>query len=54
MVELNNRNEIITDENMATNLPGVFAAGDSDRKSIDKLQRLLAMEQLQPLAQLST
>ena len=32
LVELNNRNEIITDENMATNLPGVFAAGDSRQK----------------------
>ncbi len=32
LVELNNRNEIVTDENMATNLPGVFAAGDSRQK----------------------
>lgn len=32
LVELNNRNEIITDENMATSVPGVFAAGDSRQK----------------------
>ena len=32
LVELNNRNEIITDEKMATNIPGVFAAGDSRQK----------------------
>ncbi|MCB9248353.1 MAG: thioredoxin-disulfide reductase [Ignavibacteriales bacterium] len=32
LVELNKRNEIITDENMATNIPGVFAAGDSRQK----------------------
>lgn len=31
-VELNSRNEIITDENMATSVPGVFAAGDSRQK----------------------
>jgi len=29
---LNNRNEIITDENLATNIPGVYAAGDSIAK----------------------
>lgn len=32
LVELNKRSEIITDENMATNIPGVFAAGDSRQK----------------------
>ena len=32
IVELNERNEIITDENLATNIPGVFAAGDSRAK----------------------
>ncbi len=32
MVELNSRNEIITNESMETNLPGVFAAGDSRAK----------------------
>lgn len=32
IVELNNRNEILTDENMATNISGVFAAGDSRHK----------------------
>ncbi|MCW8848876.1 MAG: NAD(P)/FAD-dependent oxidoreductase, partial [Melioribacteraceae bacterium] len=32
IVELNDRNEILTDENMATNIPGVFAAGDSRQK----------------------
>ena len=28
MVALNERNEIVVDESMKTNLPGVFAAGD--------------------------
>ncbi len=28
IVQLNERNEIITDTNMSTNIPGVFAAGD--------------------------
>lgn len=32
MVELNDRNEIITDENLSTSIPGVFAAGDSRAK----------------------
>ena len=32
IVKLNNRNEIITDENLQTNLTGVFAAGDSRAK----------------------
>ena len=32
IVKLNERNEILTDENMATNIPGVFAAGDSRHK----------------------
>jgi thioredoxin reductase (NADPH) len=32
IIELNQRNEIITDENLATNIPGVFAAGDSRAK----------------------
>jgi thioredoxin reductase (NADPH) len=32
IVELNNRNEIITDEHLATNIQGVFAAGDSRQK----------------------
>jgi len=32
IVTLNNRNEIITDENLQTNLTGVFAAGDSRAK----------------------
>lgn len=32
LIELNNRNEIITNESMETNLPGVFAAGDSRAK----------------------
>lgn len=32
IVELNERNEIITNENLSTNIPGVFAAGDSRAK----------------------
>ncbi len=32
LVELNGRNEIVTDENMKTNIDGVFAAGDSRAK----------------------
>ncbi|MEE9429887.1 MAG: thioredoxin-disulfide reductase [Melioribacteraceae bacterium] len=32
LVELNERNEIVTDENMKTNIEGVFAAGDSREK----------------------
>lgn len=32
LVELNNRDEIVTDENMATSVPGVYAAGDSRQK----------------------
>lgn len=32
IVKLNNRNEMITDENLQTNLAGVFAAGDSRAK----------------------
>ncbi len=32
IVKLNDRNEIITDENLSTNIPGVFAAGDSRAK----------------------
>jgi len=32
LVKLNNRKEILTDENLATNVPGVFAAGDSRKK----------------------
>jgi len=32
LVELNERNEIITDESMKTNVDGVFAAGDSRQK----------------------
>ena len=32
LVELNERNEIVTDENMKTNIDGVFAAGDSRAK----------------------
>ncbi len=32
LVELNERNEIVTDENMKTNIEGVFAAGDSRAK----------------------
>lgn len=32
MVELNDRGEIVTDQAMATNLPGVFAAGDARAK----------------------
>ncbi len=32
IIELSDRGEIITDESLATNLPGVFAAGDCRRK----------------------
>ncbi|PWD98636.1 thioredoxin-disulfide reductase [Marinilabilia rubra] len=32
MVELNERNEIVVDRDMKTNIPGVFAAGDSINK----------------------
>jgi thioredoxin reductase (NADPH) len=32
IVNLNERNEIITNENLSTNIPGVFAAGDSRAK----------------------
>lgn len=32
VIKLNERNEIITDETLATNIPGVFAAGDSRAK----------------------
>lgn len=32
IINLNERNEIITDENLSTNIPGVFAAGDSRAK----------------------
>lgn len=32
IIELNNRNEIITNDLMETNIPGVFAAGDSRAK----------------------
>lgn len=31
-VKLNNRNEVVTDETLATNIQGVFAAGDSRAK----------------------
>jgi thioredoxin reductase (NADPH) len=32
MIDLNDRNEIITDDSLLTNTPGVFAAGDSREK----------------------
>lgn len=32
LINLNERNEIVTDENLSTNLQGVFAAGDSRAK----------------------
>ncbi|MFW6268266.1 MAG: NAD(P)/FAD-dependent oxidoreductase, partial [Marinilabiliaceae bacterium] len=32
LVELNERNEIVVDRDMKTNIPGVFAAGDSINK----------------------
>ncbi|MGB9840489.1 thioredoxin-disulfide reductase [Thermovenabulum sp.] len=34
LVNLNERGYIITDENMATNVPGIFAAGDIREKSL--------------------
>ncbi len=37
ILELNNRKEIITDEDMATNIPGVFAAGDVRAKKFRQI-----------------
>lgn len=42
IVELNNWNEIIVDKNMATNLPGVFAAGDSIAKRFRQVTTAVA------------
>lgn len=36
-VHLNERGEIVTDENLATNVPGVFAAGDSRNKKVRQI-----------------
>jgi len=42
IVELNQWNEIIVDKNMATNIPGVFAAGDSIAKRFRQVTTAVA------------
>ena len=42
MVELNERKEIVTDENLATNVPGVLAAGDSRVKRYRQITTAVA------------
>ena len=37
VIELNGRDEIVTDEGMATNLKGVFAAGDIRQKKFRQI-----------------
>lgn len=41
-VELNERNEIIVDQYMKTNIPGVFAAGDSNAKKYRQITTAVA------------
>ena len=42
ILHLNERGEIITDDNLATNLPGVFAAGDNRNKKIRQITTAVA------------
>jgi len=42
IVTLNNRKEIITDSNMATNIPGIYAAGDSIAKKYRQVTTAVA------------
>ncbi|MCG0276100.1 MAG: thioredoxin-disulfide reductase [Thermosediminibacteraceae bacterium] len=42
LVQLNERGYIITDENMATNVPGLFAAGDIREKSLRQVVTAVA------------
>jgi thioredoxin reductase (NADPH) len=41
-VRLNDRGEIVTDDNLATNVPGVFAAGDNRNKKIRQITTAVA------------
>ncbi len=41
-IALNDRGEIITDESMKTNVPGVFAAGDSRQKRYRQITTAVA------------
>jgi len=42
VVQLNDRGEIVTDDNLATNVPGVFAAGDNRNKKIRQITTAVA------------
>ena len=42
IIALNERKEIVVDQNMATNLPGVYAAGDSIHKKYRQVTTAVA------------
>lgn len=41
-MRLNDRGEIVTDDNLANNVPGVFAAGDNRNKKIRQITTAVA------------